>query len=197
MKSLVWITCLASVTAAGAAAALKPVAFRLASLPASAEPGQKLVLCAANVGTGAVDVSLEFINVGTGSVVAANTVTLAPLGAGAAAPPCVTVAAESLAGTAPNPAGSPGDRPAASAFVPSSAAAQPAEGRALLVGVALVRKPLLSFREAQVTASIQVLAPDAHGVLRTVETIPLSRATHPSDGAPVYAPPPADSGHHK
>jgi hypothetical protein len=56
---------------------MKPVAFRLASLPASAEPGQKLVLCAANIGTGAVDVTLEFINVKTGGVVAEKTVSLA------------------------------------------------------------------------------------------------------------------------
>jgi hypothetical protein len=33
--------------------------------------------------------------------------------------------------------------------------------------------------------------------MRTVQTIPLSRATHPSDGAPVYAPAAASSGHHK
>ena len=61
----------------------------------------------------------------------------------------------------------------------------------------MVRKPLLSFREAQVTASIQVMAPDANGAMRTVQTIPLSRATHPSEGAPVNSPTTTDSGHHK
>jgi hypothetical protein len=61
----------------------------------------------------------------------------------------------------------------------------------------MVRKPLLSFREAQVTASIQVMASDSNGAMRTVQTIPLSRATHPSDGAPVNAPAAADGGHHK
>ena len=66
----------------------------------------------------------------------------------------------------------------------------------MLVGVAMVRKSLLSFREAQVTASIQVMAPDADGIIRTVQTIPLSRAAHPSDGAPVNAPA-SSGGHHK
>jgi hypothetical protein len=56
---------------------------------------------------------------------------------------------------------------------------------------------LLSFREAQVTASIQVIAPDADGTMRTLQTIPLSRATNPSDGAPVNAPASSSGGHHK
>ena len=59
----------------------------------------------------------------------------------------------------------------------------------------MVRKALFTFREAQVTASIQVLAPDANGAMRTVQTIPLNRTTHPADGAPAYAP--AVDGHHK
>jgi hypothetical protein len=173
---------------------MKPVAFRLASLPASAERGQKLVLCAANIGTGAVDVSLEFINVKTGAVVADKTVTLEPLGTGATGSPCVTATAEAVAGAVPH-AGGP---QAEGAFFASGAAAVPqADGQALVVGVAMVRKALLSFREAQVTASIQVLAPDETGAMRTVGTIPLSRTAHPSDGAPVYAPQPADGGHHK
>jgi hypothetical protein len=115
MKSRVWLTCFALATAAGAWAGMKPVAFRLASLPASAEPGQKLVLCAANIGTGAVDVTLEFINVKTGGVVAEKTVSLEPLGAGAAAQPCVTMATETLAGAHV-------DTPMASSF---AAAARP------------------------------------------------------------------------
>jgi hypothetical protein len=57
MKSGTLVTCFALATAAGAAAGVKPVAFRLATLPASTEPGQKLVLCAANIGTGTVDVT--------------------------------------------------------------------------------------------------------------------------------------------
>ena len=76
---------------------MKPVAFRLASLPASTEPGQKRVLCATNVGTGGVDVTLEFINVKTGGVVTEKTISLQPLGAGAAAQPCVATATEALA----------------------------------------------------------------------------------------------------
>jgi hypothetical protein len=189
-KSRVWLTCFALATAAGACAGMKPVAFRLASLPASAEPGQKLVLCAANIGTGGVDVTLEFINVKTGAMVAEKTVRLEPLGAGAAAQPCVTMATEAL--------GVPhGDIPMAASFTSSGTASPAADGQALVVGVAMVRKPLLSFREAQVTASIQVMTPDADGVMRTVQTIPLSRATHQSDGAPVNAPAASADGHHK
>jgi hypothetical protein len=169
---------------------MKPVAFRLASLPASAEQGEKLVLCATNIGSGAVDVTLEFINVKTGGVVAEKTVSLEPLGTGSAAQPCVTTAADTVVG--PH-----ADTPMASSFAAGGTAAPAADGEALVVGVAMVRKPLLSFREAQVTASIQVMAPDADGAMRTVRTIPLSRATHPSDGAPVNAPAAASSGHHK
>jgi len=177
-------------TAASGWAGMKPVAFRLASLPASTEPGQKLVLCAANIGTGAVDVTLEFINVRTGGVAAEKTVSLQPLGTGAAAQPCVAMAAESVGG--PHV-----DTPMAASFAAGGAPAPAADGEALVVGVAMVRKPLLSFREAQVTASIQVMAPDADGTMRTVQTIPLSRATHPSDGAPVNAPATSDGGHRK
>lgn len=183
MRSGVWLTCFALATAAGAWAGIKPVAFRLASLPAATESGQKLLLCAANIGTGAVDVTLEFINVQTGGVVAEKTVSLEPLGAGAAAQPCVTMVAGAAGGTHV-------DTPMASSFAPATG------GETLVTGVALVRKPLLSFREAQVTASIQVMAPDADGAMRTVQTIPLSRATHPSDGAPVNAPAATSSGGH-
>jgi len=190
MKSCVWLTCFALATAASAWAGMKPVALRLASLPASAEPGQKLVLCAANIGTGAVDVTLEFINVKTGGVVAEKTVSLEPLGTGAAAQPCVTMAAETIAGAH-------GDTPMASSFVASGTATPTGDGQTLVAAVAMVRKPLLSFREAQVTASIQVMAADADGAMRTVQTIPLSRAGHPSDGAPVNAPAASSSGHHK
>lgn len=189
MRSRLWLTCFALAAAASAWAGVKPVAFRLASLPASAAPGQKLVLCAANIGTGAVDVTLEFVNVKTGAVVSQKTVSLEPLGAGATAQPCVNTAVE-VAG------GPHVDTPMASSFAAGGPVAPAADGPALLVGVAMVRKPLLSFREAQVTASIQVMAPDADGAMRTVQTIPLSRADRPSDGAPVNAP--AESGgHHK
>ena len=197
MKSGVWFTCIALATAAGGWAGMKPVAFRLASLPASAEPGQKLVLCAANIGTGAVDVTLEFINVKTGGVVAEKTVSLEPLGAGAAAQPCVTTVAEAVAAAVPSAGAPHADGPMAASFATGGTAAPAADGGALVVGVAMVRKPLLSFREAQVTASIQVMAPDADGAMRTVQTIPLSRATHPSDGAPMSAPAASSSGHHK
>jgi len=194
MKSRVWLTSLALVTAARACAG--PVAFRLASLPASAEPGQKLVLCATNIGTGVVDVTLEFVNVKTGGMVAEKTVRLEPLGAGAAAQPCMTTAAEAVAAAVPNAGAPHTDGPMAASFASGGMAAPASDGQALVVGVAMVRKPLLSFREAQVTASIQVMAPYANGVMRTVQTIPLSRTAHPADGAPVYAPATA-GGHHK
>jgi len=178
----------------GAQAGMKPVSYRLASLPASAAPEQKLVLCAANVGTGAVDVTLEFVDVKTSRVVAEKTVTLAPLGSaatGASAQPCVTVTASDAG--ASREAGSA----MAASFAPSQEPAA-ADGEALMIGVALVRKPLLSFREAQVTASIQVMRPDGNGAMRTVETVPLNRATRSSDGAPISAPAESGSrGHHK
>jgi hypothetical protein len=190
MGSRVWSTCFALATAASGWAGLNPVAFRLASLPASAEPGQNLVLCAANIGTGAVDVTLEFINVKTGGVVAEKTVRLAPLGAGTAAQPCVTTAAAAV--------GVPHvDPPMAASFAAGGGAVATAGGEVLVAGVAMVRKPLLSFREAQVTASIQVMAPDANGAMRTVQTIPLGRAAHPTDGAPVNAPAESGGGHRK
>jgi hypothetical protein len=93
--------------------------------------------------------------------------------------------------------GAHGGIPMASSFAAGGGASAAADGEALVAGVAMVRKPLLSFREAQVTASIQVMAPDADGAMRTVQTIPLSRAGHPSDGAPVNAPGAASGGHHK
>jgi hypothetical protein len=154
------------------------------------EPGQKLVLCAANVGTGAVDVTLEFINLAGGGVAAEKTVTLQPLGDSAAGATCVTMAAGPATGASATP-------PIASTFTSTAAGAGPADTPPMVVGVAMVRKSLLSFREAQVTASIQVLAPGANGTARLVATIPLSRTTHPADGAPVYAPPAAESGHRK
>jgi hypothetical protein len=196
MTSPGWFPCLALLTVAHAAAALNPVAFRLASLPASVEKGQELVLCAANIGTGALDVSLQLISVRTGRVIAEKTVRLAPLGSGAAVSPCVTTPAEAVGEAVPDVAGHPANA-AIQSFTPAGPAVPVADGQPLVVGVAMVRKPLLSFREAQVTASIQVLAPDANGVMRSVETIPLSRTAHPSDGAPVYAPASADGGHHR
>lgn len=190
MKSLACLTCFAFLSAVAATAGMKPVAFRLASLPASSEPGQKLMLCAANIGSGAVDVTLEFINVKTGGVVAEKTVSLQPLGAGAASQPCL--ATEMSAAPAPHAAA-----PMAASFASTAATPAADDGEALLVGVAMVRQARLSFRLAQVTASIQVMAPDENGVMHTVQTIPLSRAAHPTDGAPVNTAPPAQTGHHK
>jgi len=172
------------------AAGLKPVAFRLASLPASAEPGQELVLCATNVGTGAVDVSLEIVNVRTGGLVAEKTVSLAPLGSAHASQPCLTTTVQTAASTQPKV-------PMSSSFAAAESGPTPENGQALVVGVAMVRKPLFSFREAQVTASIQVLTRGEGGAVRTVATIPLSRTTHSQDGAPAYVPPPDAGAHHK
>lgn len=191
MRFRIGLTSLAMLVASSAWAGMKPVAFRLASLPASTQSGQQLVLCAANIGTGSVDVTLEFINVKTGGTISEKTVALQPLGAGAAGQPCLTTAV-TIGNRAPVPVTA-----VASSFAATGSTASAIDGESLIVGVAMVRKPLLSFREAQVTASIQVMAPDAGGVMRTVQTIPLSRTTHPSDGAPVNSPPPADSGHHK
>jgi hypothetical protein len=175
MQYRVCLTCLVLATAAGAWAGMKPVAFRLASLPASTEPGQKLVLCAANIGAGSVDVTLEFVNVETGGVVAEKTVSLQPLGAGATGQPCLTTAT-------PDAAPARADTAMAASFAPATS------GEGLVVGVAMVRKPLLSFREAQVTASIQVMAPDADGAMRTVQTIPLSRTADIVNNQTAFSP---------
>jgi len=174
MRSLGWLASLAVLTTASAA----PVAFRLASLPASVEPGQKLVLCAANVGTGALDVTLEFINISSGGMVAEKTVKLQPLGNATAPAPCVITTGEAVTGLA---------------GAPSAAS----NGPAMVVGVALIRRYPFAFRQAQLTASIQVLAPDGNGGMRTVQTIPLNRTNHPEEASPVYTPAAADSGHHK
>lgn len=190
MRSLVLLS-----FALAAAVSAAPVTYRLASLPATAAPGQKLVLCAANVGTGTLDVTLEFLNVSTGTVISEQTVKLPALGSAPAGPsPCIsTMPGVAASGGSAEPAGSAG---LGNQFVAGAPTA--ADGQALVVGVALVRRPLLSFREAQVTASIQVLAPDASGGMRTVETIPLTRTTHPGQAAPVYTPAAADGGgHHK
>ena len=94
MRFLGWLAGLVLTATAFAA----PVTYRLASLPATAVPGQKLILCAANIGTGALDVTLEFLNVGTGDVVAEKTVKLAALGsAPAASSPCVSMTAATQA----------------------------------------------------------------------------------------------------
>lgn len=190
MKVRSCVTCLALLSASGAWAAIRPVAYRLASLPASAQPGQQLALCAANIGTGSIDVTLEFVNVKTGSVVSGKTVSLRPLGSGAASQPCLTAVVQT-------PGAAPANVSMLSSFAPATAAAIADDGQALIVGVAMVRKPLISFREAQVTASIQVLEPGTDGALRSVATIPLSRTTHPADGAPAYTPPPDTANHHK
>ncbi len=52
------------------------VVFRLASPPLPVEAGQHFGLCAANVGTVKADLTLQFINVRTGAIVATREVTL-------------------------------------------------------------------------------------------------------------------------
>ncbi len=68
----------------------------------------------------------------------------------------------------------------------------------MVVGVAAYPEAA-AYRSARrkLTASIQVLAPDANAAMHTVETIPLSRTAHPSDGAPVYNPSSSSSEHRK
>ena len=155
MRSLLLMTLITTASAS-------PVFFRLASLPTSVEPGQQLVLCAANVGTGALDVQLEFVNIETGGIIAEKTLKMQPLGAITAPSPCVS--------------------------------ATQIDGKATVVGVALVHRFPFAFRQAQVTASIQVLAPDGNGGMRAVETIPLNRTSHPEEAPPAYQPVPAASG---
>jgi hypothetical protein len=84
------------------------VVFRLASPPLPVEGGQHFSLCAANVGTVNVDITLQFINVRTGVVVTSREVTLAPPGtAGRTSDPCLDTTAEAVSAPTVIPADPP------------------------------------------------------------------------------------------
>ena len=128
------------------------VVFRLASPPLPVEPGQHFSLCASNVGTVNIDLTLQFINVRTGAVVATRDVTLPPAGTNSAPfDPCLETSS--------------------TAFPASNSGASP-----LLVALAVVKRGLFS-RVSAATASVQVSTPDTSGVPHTVASIPLHLAT--------------------
>jgi hypothetical protein len=84
------------------------VVFRLASPPMPVEAGQGFSLCAANVGTVSADLTLQFISVRTGAIVASRDVTLPPPGSAAGTPdPCLRTTADALAAPAATPADPP------------------------------------------------------------------------------------------
>lgn len=130
------------------------VVFRLASPPLPVEAGQHFGLCAANVGAVNVDLTLQFINVRTGAIVAARDVTLPPAGSAGNMPdPCLNTTAEAVLA----PAGARADQP-------------------LLVAVVVIKRGLFS-RASAATASVQVTVADAAGGQHLVASIPLLMAT--------------------
>jgi hypothetical protein len=127
------------------------VVFRLASPPLPVVAGQGFSLCAANVGTVNADLTLQFISVRTGAVIATRNLILPPPGMTSAMPdPCLTTTAQ--------------DIPAAGTDPP------------LVVALVIIRHGLFS-RAAAATASVQVTAPTPAGERRTVASIPLTLAT--------------------
>ena len=153
MKSL--LCAIALLAAAGLPASGRvAVVFRLASPPLPVEAGQRFALCAANVGTIKADLTLEFVNVRTGAVVAKRDVVLPPVGSGGIMPdPCLATAAEEM-----------------------NAGSQPGAEPPLVVALMVVRHGLFS-RASAATASVQVTAEGPSGGRHLVATIPLHLAT--------------------
>lgn len=130
------------------------VVFRLASAPLPVESGQQFGLCAANVGTVDVELTLQFINVRTGAIVATRNVTLPPPGSSGSMPdPCLNTSADALSA----PGGTSADQP-------------------LLVALVVIKRGLFS-RASAATASVQVTSADHGGGRRIVTSIPLHLAT--------------------
>lgn len=134
------------------------VVFRLASPPLPVAAGQHFSLCAANVGRVNADLTLQFINVRTGAIVASRDVTLPPLGSAGKAPamppdPCLDTTSDAVGASA-----------AASANPP------------LLVALVVIKHGLFS-RASAATASVQVTAVDATGGHHLIASIPLNLAT--------------------
>ena len=153
MKRVIFSVLCLAVAASGCWAKVQ-IVFRLASPPMPVVAGQHFSLCAANVGTVPVDLTLQFINVRTGAIVATRDVTLPPPGASGAPDPCLNTTAEALA--------------------PLAAAA--ASDPPLLVALAVIKRGLFA-RAVAATASVQVSVPDTAGGYRVLASIPLTLAT--------------------
>jgi hypothetical protein len=131
------------------------VVFRLASPPVPVEAGQQFTLCAANVGSTSVDLTLQFVSVRTGTVAASKEVVLPPPGGGGPMPnPCLVTPAESIAA-----AGSP-----------------PPNEPAMVVGLVVMTRGLFA-RATAATAAIQVTTLAPTGEQKLLASIPLQMAT--------------------
>lgn len=126
---------------------------RLVSAPMPAMPGQVLTLCSANVGGHKATVTMKFVNVRTGAIVAQKSVYFVVPGAqNGQIDPCLSVTAESISA-----AGAQSGAPAGSA-------------PPLVVGIVTVKK---SFFAPIVSASIQVQKP---GTTEVEAIVPLAPA---------------------
>jgi hypothetical protein len=135
------------------------VVFRLASSPIPVQAAQEFALCAANVGLANADITLSFVSVRTGVIVASKQVTLPPPGAGVAVPgampdPCLSTTADAIT-KAGAPAGS---------------------GPPLVVALMVVRHGVFHSASAA-TASVQVTVAGANGERQIVASVPLYVAT--------------------
>jgi len=138
------------------------VVFRLASPPMPVEPGQSFSLCAANVGRASAALTLQFINVRTGAIVASREVILPP-------PWASGPQTQGSAAGMPDPC----LRTTADAWIsPASTLADPP----LLVALVVIRKGLFSQASAA-TASLQVTAAGPNGQPQLLASIPLQMAT--------------------
>jgi len=138
--------------------------FKLASPPLPVDGNQQFVLCAANIGSATVNVTLRFIDVGSGATVATKSLKLVPVGKTPSADPCLAVDAAQMAGV-----------PAVVSAVAARGAS--ASSPPLIVGMVMVHQPAFTFdpRLKAVTASLQVRAPGANG-MQTVSTFALDMA---------------------
>lgn len=129
--------------------------YRLVSAPMPAIAGQELTLCAANVGNHKTVVTMKFVNVRTGAIVAQKVVSFAAPGVQSAQnqsiDPCLSIAAESI----------PAARPAGGS---------PGNANVLLVGIVTMSRK--SFFDPQVTASIQIHASGSTAVEQIVPLTP-------------------------
>jgi len=156
MKRLIWPT-LFLMAAAAPAWPRVLVVFRLASSPLPVQAGQEFSLCAANVGTTNADLTLQFVSVRTGAIVASEQLILPPPGAGApgAMPdPCLNTTADAIA----------------------KAGAAPGGGAPLVVALMVISHGVFN-RASAATAAVQVTVAGANGERQMVASVPLYLAT--------------------
>ena len=131
------------------------VVFRLASPPLSVEAGQQFGLCAANVGSTSVDLTLQFVSVRTAAVAASKDVVLPPPGIGSPVPdPCLVATAETIAAAGTPPPNEP----------------------AMVVGLVVMKRGLFA-RAVAATAAIQVTTLAPTGERKLLASVPLYMAT--------------------